>query len=94
MHHLENIEDEENQKVWQSFRNGDLSHQKSDIPGTAIGRDPTGEQENKKIKSRGGIQGITRIKTVEQCFFGCPALASNLNDQMFNLGDQITKNPT
>ena len=57
MHHLENSEDKEDQRVWQSFSNGDFSCQKSDNPGTAIGRDHTEEQDNKKIKNR--IKGIT-----------------------------------
>ena len=50
MHHLKESDDEEDQKVWQAFKNGDFSCQKSTIPGTAIGRDHCGEQENKKIK--------------------------------------------
>ena len=58
MHHLKESDDEEDQKVWQAFKNGDFSCQKSTIPGTAIGRDHCGEQENKKIKNRGGIKGI------------------------------------
>ena len=47
------------EKVWQAFSNGDFSCQKSEIPGAAIGRDNCGEQENRKIKNRGGIKGIT-----------------------------------
>ena len=38
----------EDRKVWQAFSDGDFSCQKSEIPGTAIGRDHCGEQENKK----------------------------------------------
>ena len=72
MHHLENSEDEEDRKVWQSFSNGDFSCQKSDIPGTAIGRDHTGEQENKKIKNRGGIKGITMNQNSRTRHFWLP----------------------
>ena len=50
MHYLESSEDEKDQKVWQSLSNGDFSCQKSDILGTAINPDHTGEQESKKIK--------------------------------------------
>ena len=37
-----------------------FSCQKSNIPGTAIGRDHCGEQENKRLKTRGGLTGISR----------------------------------
>ena len=47
MHHLKESEDVEDRKVWQAFKNGDFSCQKSTIPGTSIGRDHCGEQENK-----------------------------------------------
>ena len=50
MHHLKESDDEEDQKVWQAFKNGDFSCQNSTIHGTAIGRDHYGEQENKEIK--------------------------------------------
>ena len=59
MHHLKESEDVEDRKVWQAFKNGDFNCQKSNISGTAIGRDHCREQENKKIKKRGGIKGIT-----------------------------------
>ena len=39
---------------------GDFRCQKSTIPGIAIGRDHAEEQENKKIKKRDGITGITQ----------------------------------
>ena len=94
MHHLENSEDEEDRKVWQSFSNGDFSCQKSDIPGTAIGRDHTGEQENKKIKNRGGIKGITMNQNSRTRHFLAAPVLGSLTDQMFNLGGQITKNST
>ena len=38
----------------------DFRCQKSNIPGIAIGRDHAEEQENKKIKKRDGITGITQ----------------------------------
>ena len=44
-------------EVWEAFMDGDFSVQMSEIP--AIGRDNTGEQQNKVIKNRGGITGIT-----------------------------------
>ena len=46
-------------EVWRAFMDGDFSIQKSDIPATAIGRDHAGEQQNKVIKNRGGVTGIT-----------------------------------
>ena len=57
MLHLKDSNGMEDRKVWQAFSDGDFSCQNSDIPGTAIGRDHCGEQENKKIKNRGGIKG-------------------------------------
>ena len=59
MLHLKDSNDMEDRKVWQAFSDGDFSCQESEIPGTAIGRDHCGDQENKKIKNRGGIKGIT-----------------------------------
>ena len=48
MLHLKDSNDMEDRKVWQAFSDGDFSCQESEIPGTAIGRDHCGEQENKK----------------------------------------------
>ena len=94
MYHLKDSEDVEDQKVWQAFSKGDFSCQKSEIPGTAIGRDHCGEQENKKIKNRGGIKGITMNQNSRtRHFLAAPVLAS-LTDQMFNLGGHIAKSST
>ena len=56
MWHLE----QDDPAVWSAFLEGDFCCQKTEIPGTAIGRDHTGEQGNKKIKNRGGISGLTQ----------------------------------
>ena len=89
MYHLRDSEDMEDQKVWQAF--SDFSCQKSEIPGTAIGRDHCGEQENKKIKNRGGIKGITMNQNSRtRHFLAAPVLAS-ITDQMFDLGGRIVK---
>ena len=45
---------------WNKIMRGDFRCQKSNIPGIAIGQDHAEEQENKKIKKRGGITGITQ----------------------------------
>ena len=52
--HLQSSSDPEDKKVSDAFMAGDFSCQKTDIPGTAIGRDHAGEQENCKIKNGGG----------------------------------------
>ena len=44
---------------WNALKH-DFSCQKTSIPGTAIGRDHCGEQENRRLKTRGGIRGITK----------------------------------
>ena len=87
MFSLKDSDDLEDQKVWQAFSNGDFSCQKSAIPGTAIGRDHCGEQKNRKIKNRGGINSRTRH------FLAAPVLAS-ITDQMFDLGGHITRSST
>ena len=46
--------------VWAALMRKEFSYQDYDIPGTATGGSHVGEQENKKIKSHGGITGITR----------------------------------
>ena len=46
---LQSSSDPEDKKVWDAFMAGDFSCQKTDIPGTAIGRDHAGEQENCNI---------------------------------------------
>ena len=87
MFSLKDSNDLEDQKVWQAFSNGDFSCQRSVIPGTAIGRDHCGEQKNRKIKNRGGINSRTRH------FLAAPVLAS-ITDQMFDLGGHITRSST
>ena len=82
---LKDSYDLEDRKVWQAFSNSDFSCQKSAIPGTAIGRDHCGEQEN--IKNRGGIHSRTRH------FLAAPVLAS-ITNQMFDLGSHITRSST
>ena len=89
MHHLKESEDVEDRKVWQAFKNGDFSCQKSNIPGTAIGRDHCGEQENKKIKNRGGITGITMNENSRTRYFLAAPVLASLTDQMLNLGGHI-----
>ena len=65
--------------VWAVFMRGDFSCQKSNIPGTAIGRDYAGEQENKKIKNRGGIAGITRNKNSRTRHFLAALILSSIS---------------
>ena len=84
MLHLKDSNDIEDRKVWQAFSDGDFSCQKSEIPGTAIGRDHCGDQENKKIKNRGGIME----KTMN--FLAAPVLES-ITNQMFDLGGHTPK---
>ena len=91
MHHLKESDDEEDRKVWQAFKNGDFSCQKSTFPGTAIGRDHCGEQENKKIKNRGGITGITMNENSRTRYFLAAPILASLTDQMLNLGGHIGK---
>ena len=86
MYHLRESDNVDNQKVWKAFENGDFSWQKTNIPGTAIGRDHCGKQENKKIKNRGGITGITMNENSRTRY-----VLASLKDQMFNLGGHIGK---
>ena len=91
---LKDNDDLEDRKVWQAFSNGDFSCQKFDIPGTAIGRYHCGEQENRKIKNRGGILGIImNPNSRTRHFLAAPVLAS-ITDQMFDLGGHITRRST
>ena len=63
MRHLQSSSDPEDKKVWDAFMAGDFSCQKTDIPGTVIGRDHAGDQENYKIKNRGegGGRGVLKV---------------------------------
>ena len=91
MYNLRESDNVEDQKVWKAFENGDFSCQKTNIPGTAIGRDHCGEQENKKIKNRGGITGITMNENSRTRYFLAAPVLASLTDQMFNLGGHIGK---
>ena len=46
-------------EVWEAVMDGDFRVQESEITATAFGWDHTGEQQNKVIKNRVGITGIT-----------------------------------
>ena len=72
--------------VWAVFMPGDFSCQKSNIPGTAIGRDHAGEQENKIIKSRGGITGITRNENSRTRHFLAAPVFSSISEEMMEIG--------
>ena len=89
MYHLRKSDNVEDQKVWKAFENGNFSYQKTNTSGTAIGRDHCGEQENKKIKNRGGITGITKNEISRTRYFLAAAVLGSLTDQMFNLGGHI-----
>ena len=91
MYHLRESDNVEDQKVWKAFENGDFSCQKTNISETAIGRDHCGEQENKKIKNRGGITGITMNENSRTRYFLAAPVLASLTDQMFNLGGHIGK---
>ena len=69
--------------VWAVFMRVDFSYQKFNIPGTAIGRDHAGEQENKIIKNRGDITGILRNKNSRtRHSLAAPTLSSILKEMM------------
>ena len=84
MYHLRESDNVEDQKVWKAFENADFSCQKTNIPGTAIGRDHCGEQENKKIKNRGGITGLAMNENSRTRYFLAAPVLASLMDQMFN----------
>ena len=85
MLHFKDSDDMEDRKVWQAFSDGDFSCQKSEIPGTAIGRDHCGEQENKKIKNRVGIKGITMNENSRTRHFLAAPVLESITNQMFDL---------
>ena len=66
MQHLE----QDDPAVWRAFLEVDCCCQNTEIPGTAIGRDHDGEQENKKIKKRGDISGLARLGNSRHSEFG------------------------
>ena len=57
-----------------------------------MGRYHCGEQENRKIKNRGGIKGIemNRHSRTRHSFLAAPVLAS-ITDQIFDLRGHITR---
>ena len=61
--------DTEDKKVWDAFRAGDFSCQKTDIPGMAIDRDHAGEQESRrivKLRTVGVLKVLLLMKTAGQ----------------------------
>ena len=86
LQHLKQIGYQEDQKVWQAFMDGDFSCQKTNIPGTAIGCDHCGEQENKKIKDQGGIKGITMNENSRTRYFLAAPVLASITGQMFDIG--------
>ena len=65
---------------------GDISCQKSDIPGTTIERDHADKQINKIIKNGGGITGATRNENIRtRHFFATPTLSS-ISKEMLGIG--------
>ena len=74
-------------EVWAAYKRGDFSCQKSDIPGTAIGQDHAGEQENKIIESCGGITGITRNKNSRARHFLAAPILSFISKEMMEIGE-------
>ena len=72
--------------IWKSFMEGNFSCQKSDIQGTAIGRDHAGEQVNKVFKTRGGISGIKRNENSRARHFLLAGTCGTISDEMLKLG--------
>ena len=81
-------------EVWKQFSEGEFSVQKSMIPGTAIGRDHAEEQEVGKLKSRGGIKGITRNENSRIRHFLVAPILSVITEEMESMGNgqQLEKN--
>ena len=74
------------------FMRGNFSCQKSNIPGTTIGRDHAGEQGNKIIKNRGDITGITQNEnSITRHFLAAPILSSVSKEMMEIGGANISK---
>ena len=86
MRHLQISNDPEDKKVWDAFMDGDFSCQKSEIPGTSIGRDHAGEQVNRTIKNRGGITGITKNENARTRHFLIAPILCSISEQMLKLG--------
>ena len=86
MIHLQISNDPEDKKVWDAFMDSDFSSQKSEIPGTSIGRDHAGEQVNRTIKNRGGITGITKNENARTRHFLIAPILCSISEQMLKLG--------
>ena len=82
MRHLE----QDDPAVWRTFLEGDLCCQKTEIPGIAIGGDHAGEQENKKMKNRGGISGLTQPDNSWTWHFPVAPVVCAISEQMLNIG--------
>ena len=93
MKHLRTSSDPEDRKIWNAFMAGDFSCQKSDIPGTSIGRDHAGEQENRTIKNRGGITGITTNENARTRHFLIAPILKSLSEEMLKLGGASSSVP-
>ena len=68
---------------------GDFSVQKSEITASAIGRDHAGEQQNKLIKNRGGITGITCNENSRTRNFLIAPVLSAIAEEMQQLGGVV-----
>ena len=77
---------------WAVFITKDFNCQKSDIPGIVIGRNYAGDQENKIIKNRGGITGITRDENSRtRHFLAALLLFSTSKEGMEIVGTNFSK---
>ena len=77
--------------VWKFFQEGNFSVQKNPIPFTAIGRNHTGEQENKKVKISRGLKGIFRNLNARTRFFLNVPILKQIIKEMQNMRG-VTKN--
>lgn len=84
MRHLETNDPE----TWRYFMEGNFCCQKNEIPFTAIGRDHCGEQQNKVLKGRGGIAGLSsNLNSTNQYFMTAPILAQIYSDMQRKGGE-------
>ena len=86
MYHLR----ESDPLVWNAL-DKDFSCQKSNVPGTAIGRDHCGEQVNRCLKTRGGLTGITRNENSRTRQLLVAPVLSSIFNEMSSIGGM---NPT
>ena len=70
---------------------GGFSCQKSNVPGMAIGQDHAGEQEDKMIKNRGDITGITQNKDSRTRHFLAAAVLSSISKEIMEIGEAISQ---